>query len=70
MGVASFKFRPLYLFGKKPWYPLNRMLDGSQRLCGHAGEQKIHASTENQNLVVHPGYSPILDWKVGEEVAD
>jgi hypothetical protein len=38
--VVSFKPRPLYPQGKRPWYPVNRRLDGPQIRSGLGGEQK------------------------------
>jgi hypothetical protein len=38
--VVSFMLRPLYPQGKKPWYPLNRMLGGPHSRSGRGGEAK------------------------------
>jgi hypothetical protein len=38
--VVSFTPRPLYLQGKRPWYPLDRRLGGPQSRSGRDGEEK------------------------------
>jgi hypothetical protein len=37
--VVSFTTRPLYPQGKRPWYPLDRRLGGSQSRSGCGGEE-------------------------------
>jgi hypothetical protein len=39
--VVSFTARPLYLRGKRPWYPLDTRLGGLQSLSGRCREEKI-----------------------------
>jgi hypothetical protein len=60
-SVVSFTFRPLYLQGKSPWYPLDRRLGGPQNWSGHGGEGK------NSQLllgleppIIHTSCSPVL----------
>jgi hypothetical protein len=43
---------PLYPWGKKPWYPLDRMLDGFQSWSRCCGVEK--------NLLPQPGIKPQL----------
>jgi len=38
--VVSFTTRPLYPQGKRPWYPLDRRLDGPHSQSGCGGEEK------------------------------
>jgi hypothetical protein len=38
--VVSFKLRPFYPQRKRPWYPLDRRLDGPQNRSGRGGEEK------------------------------
>jgi len=38
--VVSFTPRPLYPQGKRPQYPLDRRLGGTQGRSGHGGEEK------------------------------
>jgi hypothetical protein len=38
--VVSFTPRPLYPWGKSPWYPMDRRLDGTQSLSGRRGEEE------------------------------
>jgi hypothetical protein len=38
--VVSFTPWPLYLQWKRPWYPLDRRLGGSQIRSGRGGEEK------------------------------
>jgi hypothetical protein len=45
--VVSFKPRPLYPRGKRPWYPLDRKLGGPQSWSGQCGEEKILDPTMN-----------------------
>jgi len=39
--MVSFTRRPLYPHGKKPWYPLDRRLGGSQWRSGRGGKEKM-----------------------------
>jgi hypothetical protein len=40
-GVVSFTLRPLYSWGKSPWYPLGRKLGGPQNRSGLRGEEEV-----------------------------
>jgi hypothetical protein len=47
---GQFHARPLYPHGKKPWYPFDRRLGGSQSRSGRGGEEK--------NSQPQPGLEP------------
>jgi hypothetical protein len=49
-GVVSFTSRPLYLWGKSPWYSLDGRLGGPQTQCQRCEVEK--------NLLPLPGIKP------------
>jgi len=38
--VVSFTPEPVYPWVKRPWYPVDRRLGGTQSQSGHSGEEK------------------------------
>jgi hypothetical protein len=49
--VVSFTPRPLYLLGKSPLYPLDRILNGPQCRSGRRGQEKIIDPTGTRNSI-------------------
>jgi hypothetical protein len=53
--VVSFAPRPLYSQENRPWYPLDRRLDGLQILSGRGGEEKNSQSVpELEPPIIQP----------------
>jgi len=40
----------LYPWGKSPWYPLDRRLDGTHHWSGHSGGEEKNSQADQRNL--------------------
>jgi hypothetical protein len=62
--MVSFTPRPIYLQGKRPWYPLNRRLGGPQSRSGRGGEEKNYQPLPGLGLPIIQCYvkSRLMRW--------
>jgi hypothetical protein len=66
--MVSFTSRPLYLPGKRPWYPLHRRLGGLQSRSEHGYEEKKFPAPAGTRTPAHPDHGPELYHRYFEAV--